>query len=155
LASKPTRRGLGQTTRSLRSNPIISSRDMKAFCWRLQWFIFFTSDPQKNAWIQIKSDQIHHRARDLLYKIWEILSRKTKKTTDLNSEFFLFDLLAKFNESLCEEEKVDHSKFSERSAIKRIFEKNGNHFRIKPTMKFDRMAKPKLRSEKIQNSYEF
>ena len=35
-----TRRGLGQTTGT--TNPLdSSSRDMKAFCWRLQWFIFF------------------------------------------------------------------------------------------------------------------
>lgn len=39
-----TRRGLGQTTQEETgtTNPLDSSGDdMKAFCWRLQWFIFF------------------------------------------------------------------------------------------------------------------
>lgn len=38
-----TRRGLGQTTEETgTTNPLDSSwEDMKAFCWRLQWFIFF------------------------------------------------------------------------------------------------------------------
>ena len=41
----PTRRGRGQTTGSFGSDtkatePFISSRATKAFCWRLKWFIF-------------------------------------------------------------------------------------------------------------------
>lgn len=157
LASKPTRRGLGQTTRSLRSNPTISSRVMKAFCWRLQWFIFFTFDPQKNACNQnqIRSDQIHHRARDS--KMVNLISKsnnkkkktrvyfirsekfsqgKRRKLTDLNSE--LFSLIYDF--ALEEGKKNRSFKVSERSA-KRIFEKKQKPISDeKPTMMFDRIG---------------
>lgn len=69
LPRSPRRRGLGQTTESLRSEMeavfLISSQAGKAFCGTMQWFILFTTlDLQKGAYKMKKTEEFQNKTPD-------------------------------------------------------------------------------------------